>query len=222
MANKKIVNANPNEYKGINFKSSAETRIYKALLSMGIEPEYEANTFILSPRVRPTVPFYNRTKEKGFHLITEPISQITYTPDFTFTLNGVFVIIEVKGFENDVFPVKRNLFRKYLETVNYPVAYFEIRNKRELMQTLEVVTMENNLVQTMRRLLPSLPEKDIAIGNKFLANRDFESLQELVDSAIVKVKRDRSKETPKYGDIDLADLERLSGIVSDYTSQLQL
>lgn len=221
MANKKIINANPNEYNGINFKSSAETRIYKALVSAGIEPEYEANTFVLSPRVRPTVPFYNRTKEKGFHIITEPISQITYTPDFTFTLNGIFVIIEVKGFENDVFPVKRNLFRKYLETVNYPVMYFEVRSKKELLQALEIIKMEHNLIQIMRKLMPSLPEKDIALGNKFLADRDFEELQNLVDSAIVKVKRDRAKsEIPKYADINLDNIHKLSSVVSEYANQL--
>lgn len=220
MANKKIINASPDEYNGIKFKSSIESRIYKALLEVGIEPDYEAYTFVLSPRVRPTVPFYNRTKVAGFHLITEPISQITYTPDFTFTLNGIFVIIEVKGFENDVFPIKRNLFRKYLETVDYPVIYFEIRTKKELLQALKIVGMENNLVQTMRKLIPNLPEKDVTLGNKFLANRNFEELQNLVDSAIAKVRRDRLSGSPKYADVDLDNLHKLSGIVSDYLSQL--
>lgn len=216
MANKKIINANPNEYNGINFKSDAERRTYQALLAAGIEADYEAHTFVLSPRVRSTVPFYNRTKAAGFHLITEPIPRITYTPDFTFTLNGVFVIIEVKGFENDVFPLKRNLFRKYLETVDYPVMYFEIRSKKELLQALGIVNMENHLIQTMRKLIPSLPERDIPIGTKLLASRDFDNLQDLVDSAISKVKKDRIK----YADIDLDNLHRLSGVVSEYASKL--
>lgn len=216
MVNKKIINANPNEYNGINFKSDAERRTYQALLAAGIEADYEAHTFVLSPRVRSTVPFYNRTKAAGFHLITEPISRITYTPDFTFTLNGIFVIIEVKGWENDVFPLKRNLFRKYLETVDYPVMYFEIRSKKELLQSLGIVNMEHRLIQTMRKLIPSLSEKDIPIANKLLANRNFDDLQDLVDSAISKVKKDRKK----YADIDLDNLQTLSGIVSEYASQL--
>lgn len=220
MVNRKIQNAHPNRYKGIDFKSTTETRIFKALIAAGINPDYEAHTFVLSPRMRPTVPFYNRTKEKGFHFISEPISPITYTPDFTFTLNGIFVIIEVKGFENDVFPVKRNLFRKYLETVDYPVMYFEVRNKRELMQSLDVVKMESPVLNSIRKLIPKLPEKDIAIANKYLESRDFESLQELVDSAIIKIKRDKKRENPKYAHIDLASLDRLSVLTSDYISRL--
>lgn len=218
--NKKIQNAHPNKYKGIEFKSTTETRIYKALRSLGINPDYEAHTFVLSPRMRSTVPFYNRTKEKGFHLITEPISPITYTPDFTFTLNDIFVIIEVKGFENDVFPVKRNLFRKYLETVDYPVMYFEIRNKRELLQSIENVKMESPVLQSIRKLIPELPEKDIPIGTKYLGMRDFDSLQDLVDSAIIKVKRDRKKAEPRYSDINIDNLNRLSVLITDYASKL--
>lgn len=220
MVNKKIQNAHPNRYKGIDFKSTTETRIFKALIAAGINPDYEAHTFVLSPRMRPTVPFYNRTKEKGFHFISEPISPITYTPDFTFTLNGIFVIIEVKGFENDVFPVKRNLFRKYLETVDYPVMYFEVRNKRELLQSLDVVKMESPVLNSIRKLIPKLPEKDIAIANRYLESRDFESLQDLVDSAIIKIKRDKKRENPKYAHIDLASLDRLSVLISDYMSRL--
>ena len=220
MENKKIQNAHPNKYKGISFKSETEKRIYKALRSYGINPDYEANTFVLSPRMRPTIPFYNRTKEKGFHLIMEPISPITYTPDFTFTLNGIFVIVEVKGFENDVFPVKRNLFRKYLETVDYPVMYFEVRNKRELLQSLECVKMESPILNSIRKLIPKLPEKDIAIANRYLEKRDFDSLQDLVDSAIVRIKKDKRKDSPKYSHIDSADLDRLSVLISDYVSKL--
>lgn len=220
MENRKIQNAHPNKYKGISFKSTTETRIYKALRAEGINPDYEAHTFVLSPKMRPTVPFYNRTKEKGFHLIMEPISPITYTPDFTFTLNGIFVIVEVKGFENDVFPVKRNLFRKYLETVDYPVMYFEVRNKRELLQSLNYVKMEHPVLQSIRKLIPKLPEKDIPVANRYIDSRDFESLQDLVDSAIIKIKRDKKKDNPRYSHIDLADLDRLSVLVSDYISKL--
>lgn len=218
--NKKIQNAHPNRYKGIDFKSTTETRIFKALIAAGINPDYEAHTFVLSPRMRPTVPFYNRTKEKGFHFISEPISPITYTPDFTFTLNGIFVIIEVKGFENDVFPVKRNLFRKYLETVDYPVIYFEVRNKRELLQSLDVVKMESPILNSIRKLIPKLPEKDISIANRYIEDRDFESLQDLVDSAIIRIKKDKRKDNPKYSHIDLASLDRLSVLISDYASKL--
>jgi hypothetical protein len=139
MSNKKIKNAASVKFAGITFKSALEVRIYKALKAEGINPDYEKHTYTLSPKISPTVPFYNRTPTKGFHQIKGPVQPITYTPDFTFELNGVFVIIEVKGFENDVFPVKRNLFRKYLETMKRPVMYFEIRTKKELIESLKVI-----------------------------------------------------------------------------------
>lgn len=139
MANKKIKNATTTKFAGITFKSALEVRIYKALKTEGIDAEYEKHTYTLSPKVVSTKPFYNRTPTKGFHRIQGTIQAITYTPDFTFKLNDVFVILEVKGFENDVFPIKRNLFRKYLEKVKYPVMYFEIRTKKELMEALKAV-----------------------------------------------------------------------------------
>lgn len=147
MANKKVLNATPNEYNGIKFKSIMETRIYKLLVKAGITPDYELNTYILSPSLKTTVPFYNRTPKKGFHRMGASVSSITYTPDFSFTYNGVFVIIEVKGRENDVFPFKKNLFRKLLETFDCPVIFFEIRSKKELFEALEIIKIYSNSIK---------------------------------------------------------------------------
>lgn len=224
MGNKKILNANPNEYNGIKFKSQAETRIYKAIRGFGIEPEYEQHTFVLSPRVRPTVVFYNRTKGRGFHQVTEPIAKVTYTPDFTFTLNNIFVIIEVKGIENDTFPIKKNLFRKYLETLPQSVMYFEVRNKKELVEAIKIVKMENQVLQQIRKLIPNLPEKDIVIANRYLANRNFDALQDLVDSLIMRIKSSRRKKMnqEKYADMDMSALQNLSVLIMDYNSNLSI
>lgn len=134
--NKKILNAQPTEYKGIKFKSRLEVLVYKTLLDNGITPKYEKETFVLSPKMRSKVPFYNRTKVKGFHIMSQVIPKITYTPDFTFTYKDVYVIIEAKGKENDVFPFKRNLFRKLLDSYKGKVIYFEVRSKKELLSAL--------------------------------------------------------------------------------------
>lgn len=142
MENKKIKNANPKEYDGIKFKSILEVSIYKTLVEKGIVVNYEGMTFEVSPKVIPTIPFYNRTPKQGFHQIKGSIKAITYTPDFTFTRNNLLVIIEAKGFENDVFPVKRNLFRKYLETLKIPCIYFEVRTKKELLEALKIIDNE--------------------------------------------------------------------------------
>ena len=43
-------------------------------------------------------------------------------------------------------------------------------------------------VERMKALMCSLPERDLPLGYKFLNERDFDSLKELIDSAIYKVR----------------------------------
>lgn len=137
--NKKVKNATFVECNGIIFKSKMEAKVYKYLIDKGITPKYEEETYILSEKVIPSVPFYNRTKARGYHLIKGPIMPITYTPDFTFDLKDWHVILEVKGLETDTFPVKRNLFRKLLEHDTRKVIYFEVRTLREVNESLNII-----------------------------------------------------------------------------------
>lgn len=223
--NRKVRNANPLEYNGIKFKSRVEVSIYKLLRTHNIEAKYEEKTFILSPSIRPTVPFYNRTEKAGFHSIMSPISNITYTPDFTFMYNNILVIIEVKGFENDVFPVKRNLFRKLLETLDTYCMFFEIRTQKEMLKALEIIKMESPLIQKIRANINHLPEKDVAIAHKYLSQRDFDSLQDLVDSAIMKVERSRTSNAKpelqeRHKNIDIFKLQEMSLAVTEYRNKL--
>lgn len=208
MENKKIKNATKTTSSGIEFKSYLESMIYKTLIEHGITPLYEERTFEFVPRIRPTVPFYNRVN-KVFGLEAKPLQPITYTPDFTFEYNGILIIIEAKGFENDVYPVKKNLFRRHLETLSTPVMFFEIRTKKELLVALNLISMESVQIQRLRKLIPSLPEKDIPIGNKLLEGRDWRELHNLVSSAIVKIEKSNSKDESKYAGIDLASLYQL-------------
>lgn len=214
MENKKIKNATKTTESGIAFKSETEARIYKALVAEGFDPLYEKVTFTLSEKIRPTVPFFNRIKGL-LGLDMKPVQAITYTPDFTFEYNGILIVIEVKGFENDVFPVKRNLFRKHLETLSQPSMFFEVRTKKELLEALKIIRMESPQVQRIRKLIPSLPEKDIPIGNKLLEARNWEELQNLVSSAIVKIERATSKGDDKYANIDLPSLYDLQSSIPD-------
>ena len=214
MENKKIRNATKTTESGIAFKSETEARIYKALIAEGFDPLYEKATFTLSEKIRPTVPFFNRIKGL-LGLDMKPVQAITYTPDFTFEYNGILIVIEVKGFENDVFPVKRNLFRKHLETLNQPSMFFEVRTKKELLEALRIIRMESSQVQRIRKLISSLPEKDIPIGNKLLEARNWEELQNLVSSAIVKMERATSKGDGRYANIDLPSLYDLQASIPD-------
>ena len=84
--------------------------------------------------------------------------------------------------------------------------------------------MDNNLIQRIENLISELPETDVPFGNKYLKNRDFESLQLLVDSAIVRVRKGLTKDNPKeeYLKVDLEKLSELKVEVDTYYSMLEI
>lgn len=79
-------------------------------------------------------------------------------------------------------------------------------------------------VDRMRKLINNLPESDIPLGERFISERQFESLQELVDSAIFRVNKNVRDDNPKeeYLKVDLWELKKLKAEVDVYVEQLQL
>lgn len=79
-------------------------------------------------------------------------------------------------------------------------------------------------LERIKKLIVFLPTKDIKIAEKFINIRDFESLQELVDSARYKVKKSRAIENSKseYDSIDLDKLTDLKVEVDAYVLTLNL
>ena len=142
--NKKIKRASSKTYNGIDFKSKLEVAIYTLLLKEGFDVKYENKKFVIWEGFHPSVPFYN--KDRKTNLLKKEnvkIRDITYTPDFTFWYKNTFIIIEAKGFENDVFPIKKKLFRKLLEDM-YKVGalkpiYFEIFTIKQLKQAINII-----------------------------------------------------------------------------------
>lgn len=139
MENKKIKNARESIYDGIVFKSKLEESFYKTLISAGLEPDYELTKFVLMEGFKPTIPFYNRSKSKVFKLDMNKVRDITYTPDFTILYNDTLFIIEAKGIENDTFPIKKKLFRRFLESMEMPCVYFEVHTKKELLEVINII-----------------------------------------------------------------------------------
>lgn len=137
--NKKIKNATAKVYDGISFKSLFEVATYKVLTECGFCPRYETEKYVIVKGFVPTIPFY--TKDKNTRMLKSEMGKvrdITYTPDFTFDYKDYKIVIECKGFENDVFPLKKKLFRKYLESFkNY--MFFEVFNQRQLKQSIEII-----------------------------------------------------------------------------------
>lgn len=138
--NKKIINASPLEYNGIKFKSRLEKLVYRTLLDEGFPVMYEPIKYVVWEGFKPTIPFYNKDNAtKLLKLDSKKMISITYTPDFVFTHNNHTVIIEAKGFENDCFPIKKKLFRAYLEKHCPDALYFEIYSKRQLIQAVDII-----------------------------------------------------------------------------------
>lgn len=141
--NKKIRNATACQKDGIVFRSKQERAIYKYLLSVGITPKYEAEKFTIWDRDKFSVPFYDKFG-KTFMKINRKPTAVHYTPDFIFTVNDTKVILEVKGFKNDVVPYKIRLFRDYLENISntikeklcYAVVY-SIKDLKILLNDLQ-------------------------------------------------------------------------------------
>lgn len=143
MSNQKIKNASPKEYNNIKFKSLLEVLVYKTLLQAGFNPLYEARKFILWEGFKPVIQFFSHSKLKNTKLIN-----ITYTPDFTMFIpeSNLLVVLEAKGFTNDVFPVKFKMFRKKLEELPYNVLLFEVFNKKDILNAIDSINeyVENN------------------------------------------------------------------------------
>ena len=130
--NKKVKNATPLSYDGIDFKSRLEAVVYKTFKDAGFNIQYEPCKYVLWRGFKPTIPFYNRKKKTkhsnvtGLKLDNKKLLDTTYTPDFQFKHKGHLIIIESKGLETEVFLIKKKLFRQYLE-MNVPNSiYFEV------------------------------------------------------------------------------------------------
>ena len=138
--NKKIINASPLEYDGISFKSKLEKMAYQTLKEQGFPVLYEPRKFIIWEGFRPNVPFYNKdASTRMLKMDRKKVIDISYTPDLMFEYNNHLIIIEMKGFENNTYPLKKKIFRKWLES-NYPNSiYFEIFTKKQLLQAIDII-----------------------------------------------------------------------------------
>lgn len=155
MVNKKIRNATVCKSSSITFKSQLEKTIYNTLMEQGFIPEYEPKRIILLNFEPCTIPFYDKETDTQYKkrleeggkppkLLTlkgNTMLPITYTPDFYIQYNNVDVWLEAKGMENDIYYLKKKLFRRYLEEQfkqGIKSIFFEIYSKKQLLQAIEI------------------------------------------------------------------------------------
>ena len=151
--NKKIKNATKFTYDEIEFKSKLEVECFIILKKAGFDPQYEKLKFTIQDSFYPKSGYFKVNKaKKGTASKDELVRQtgkilpITYTPDISFVWEGVTVLIELKGFENDVYPLKQKIFRKWLDSQPEEYVFFEIKNKTQM----------NNLIKMLNNKIESL------------------------------------------------------------------
>lgn len=78
-------------------------------------------------------------------------------------------------------------------------------------------------IERIKNLIPNLPEKDIPLGYKFLETKNYSSLSELVDSAILRIKKNLKTDSPReeYININIDSLRKLKSEVDMYCILLQ-
>lgn len=150
--NKKILNATNSAIGNISFKSKLEASVYKTLVEHGFSPQYESQRFVLWKGSKINDIYYTKGSDGHLKADNSKIRDITYTPDFIFKVDNYVIIIEVKGYENDVFPIKKKLFIDLLGTMNNinsvggePLyKYFEIFSKRQLLEAIDEINKLKN------------------------------------------------------------------------------
>lgn len=112
--------------------------MYKLLETTGLDFKYEPLKVVLQQSFKLKTLHYKKGK------LIKTIREITYTPDFVVYHNNITAYIEVKGFQNDSYPLKKKLFLNWLEKqdgVNY---FFEVYNKTDLINAINIIKENDN------------------------------------------------------------------------------
>lgn len=125
--NKKILGATTLIYNNIKFKSKLEMSCYKKLQDSNLDFKYESEKFILLDGYYPNIKVLAPNKiglgkySKLMTIQNKKIRSITYTPDFIIKKNEYTIYIDVKGKENDTYPLKKKLFLKLINKDSYNI-----------------------------------------------------------------------------------------------------
>lgn len=147
-SNRRIKGATSTEYNGIKFKSILECSCYKKLEASGLEFYYESEKINLWKGIKLrniTVCAPKKLKPgkygKFLDIQKRALLDITYTPDFIVIKGNYKIYFDVKGKENDVYPIKKKMFLKYLEEKNDGINYifFEPHSIRHMLQAIEII-----------------------------------------------------------------------------------
>lgn len=146
--NKRIKGATSIEYGGFKFKSILECSCYKKLEAAGFDFSYESEKVILwdGVKLQNTTVYAPKKIRAGkygklLELQTRALLNTTYTPDFIVNKGNYRIYFDVKGKENDTYPIKKKMFLKHLEDRKDGRQYifFEPHNVRQMLQAIEII-----------------------------------------------------------------------------------
>lgn len=146
--NKKIKGALQTEYDNIKFKSRLECSCYKKLKEANFNFSYESEKITLWEGLKlQSTQVYSPKKiragkyDKTLEPQTRALLNITYTPDFIIIKDDYKIYFDVKGKENDTYPLKKKMFLKHLEerNDNYHYLFFEPHNVKQILQAIEII-----------------------------------------------------------------------------------
>ncbi len=124
--NLKIRNATKVEIDGIKFRSKLEAYTYRRLKEEGFKFLYEEITYTIIEK---------------FEYMGEKIRPITITPDFIDPDKRI--IIEVKGFSNELYPMRLKLFKRYLHMNRLEFQLYEVRTQRQVEELIINLKKDN-------------------------------------------------------------------------------
>ena len=78
------------------------------------------------------------------------------------------------------------------------------------------------MLSSVKSLIPYLPKEDVTLAFKFLNVGDYTSLSELIDSAIILIKKSRRDNSNKYKDIDLNSIRKLKSVLDSYILMIEI
>lgn len=146
--NKKIKGAKNIEFDGIMFKSKLECSCYKKLKDSGLTFSYEPEKIPIWEGIKLNVVTVFAPRRKAAGKYDKSLSEqkrallnMSYTPDFLVEKGKYRFYFDVKGKENDVYPIKKKMFLKSLEERqdDYTYCFFEPHSIKQMMEALEII-----------------------------------------------------------------------------------
>ena len=125
MENKKIKNATPTTYKGVQYRSKLEVRFAMMLDAEKIPFAYEEETWVVLDKQT----YMGKT-----------IRCVTYTPDFIIGN----IVVEIKGFRNDVFPLKKKLIIKFINENRPDTVFIEAKTVADMRAAVDVIKQKKS------------------------------------------------------------------------------